>query len=92
MIPLSSSLTTVSRQQYLQIVQCGLDAQEISFSREAISHWLTAFPGDLQAGLLNSKTLILEGKPARAIPILSNLCDLIPEFLQAHETLSSCLL
>ncbi len=81
----------ISRENYLTIINKSLELNEIKFARDAILNWLAAFPGDLEAGWLYAKSLIQDGKPARAVPILRSLSDTDPEYSEVVETLKACI-
>jgi hypothetical protein len=80
----------ISRENYLTLVKKALELSETKFARDAILNWLAAYPGDLEASGLYAKSLIRDGKPARAIPILRSISDTDPEYIEAVESLNEC--
>ncbi len=85
-IPTSAN-ALFNRDTILFLIKTALDVKSYRFAKQTVSLWLEAFPGDLEAALLLSKTLIAEKKIADAEAVIRKLCALDPEFLEAHYTL-----
>ena len=73
----------VSRHTFLLILRTALECHCYRFARQAASTWLATYPGDLGVNLLCAKALSGEGDYSQASEILSGLCKLDPEFLEA---------
>jgi hypothetical protein len=76
----------LDRTEYLQVVQTSLAAGQYLFARQCVLSWLTAYPGDLRAGLNFARALAGEGRNSQALQILQGLCTADPEFIEAVET------
>ena len=76
---------TLPRKLYLAILRSAVEVGEHRFAREAALTWLAAFPGDLEAGLQYARALVGEARPKQSLPILEGLCQVDPEFLEAHR-------
>lgn len=85
-IPTSAN-TPFNRDTILFLIKSALNVKSYRFAKQTASLWLNTFPGDLEAALLLSKTLIVEKKVADAEAIIRKLCEFDPEFLGAQYTL-----
>jgi len=84
-IPYYPANRPIPRDQYLAIVRSGIAFREYRFVRQIISNWLSAFPGDLPFRYQYAYTLYKEGHLELAIPILDELIQIDPEFLEVLE-------
>jgi tetratricopeptide (TPR) repeat protein len=96
MIPSTTPKTSndrklLPRRTLLQILQVALEIPSSRFARQAALNWLAIYPGDLSVNLMLAQTWLVEGKPAQALSILSKLCQLDPEYLEAHVVLARAL-
>jgi hypothetical protein len=81
----------MSRDSLLNLIDTGLRSGELRYARRLCASWLTVLPGDLQVNLLFARAYYLEKSTAlqqHAVPILEELCNLDPEFLDAQELLA----
>ena len=76
------------RDLFLTILHIAFSVGETRFARQAALAWLTAFPGDLPVTLSYAQALIRDGRPDQAIPVLEDLCQSDPEYLEACLLLS----
>ena len=76
---------SISRDDLLVIINSALRLKEINFVRQAILHWLAAYPGDLYFNYLYARTLVDEAKHLQSISILEMLEKADPEFAPAYE-------
>ena len=83
----TSRANRVSRQGYLNLLNASLSVGEFRFARDAALYWLALFPGDLKVSLLYAQALLGEKHAERALPILEELIQTDPEFVEAAETL-----
>jgi hypothetical protein len=77
----------IPREQYLSIIRTGIAFREFRFVRRAISNWLAAYPGDLPFRYQYAYALYKEGHAGIAIPILEEISQIDPEYLDALETI-----
>jgi len=87
-----SASRSLGRQQYLSLLRASLASKRFRYARDAALNWLGSFPGDLQVGLHYAKSLIGEGHPQLALPIIEGLCIADPEFNEAIVTLQRVIL
>ncbi|NPV75978.1 MAG: hypothetical protein HPY59_06325 [Anaerolineae bacterium] len=85
-IPTSAN-APFNRDTIFFLIKTALDVKSYRFAKQTVTLWLEAFPGDLEAALLLSRTLIAEKKLADAEAVLRKLCALDPEYLEAQCTL-----
>ncbi len=74
----------LARADYDQLVKTALSVKEVGFARQAALNWLGAYPGDLAMRLVYAKTVRVVRGPAHALPILQELVDTDPQWLDAH--------
>ena len=82
-----SAARTVQRDTYFTILHTALSVKEFRFTREAVLAWLTAYPGDLRAGVIYARAQMGDQRPRQAIPILEQITAADPEYLEAQELL-----
>lgn len=86
-----SSNHPMSREILLSLLDTALRTGELKYARRLCTAWLANYPGDLLVSLLNARAYLSEKSPElrlHALPILEELCQLDPEFLQAQELLA----
>jgi hypothetical protein len=92
----TSSPQYLSRSLVLTLLRTAIDVGETRFARNTALSWLSAYPGDLNVGLLHAQSLLRDRNQrggtsfARALPILEGLCQQDPEYLEATELLAQC--
>lgn len=74
-----------SRQTLLLVLNAALDNKLFRFARQAAQSWLKEFPGDLGVQYLLAKALCLEDKREEAVAVIQNVCELDPEYADAHD-------
>jgi tetratricopeptide (TPR) repeat protein len=86
-----SSDRPLSRELLLTLLNTALRTGELRYARRLCTSWLAIFPGDLQVNLLYARAFYKDKSPSlqlHALPILEELCNLDPEFLEAQELLA----
>ncbi len=81
----------ISREVVLSLLDAALRTGELRYARRLCVSWLTLYPGDLQVKLLNARVYLKETTPdlrLHALPILEEICQLDPEFMEAQELLA----
>ncbi len=90
LIPPSSNCP-ISRDQTITLLNTALSTGEVRYARRLSTAWLAIYPGDLQVSLYYARALFLDKAPSlqqQALPILEELCQIDPEFLEAQELLA----
>jgi hypothetical protein len=85
----SSTNKPISRIDIITLLQGSITSGSYRFGRKVAEHWLDKYPGDLQVGTLYAQLLLLDKKEDVATPILLKICEVDPEYLLAHQLLSS---
>jgi hypothetical protein len=81
----------MSREQLLTLLDAALKTGELRYARRLCSAWLAIYPGDLGVNLLNARAYYKEkilDLQLNALPILEDLCNIDPEYLEAQELLA----
>ncbi|NMC81140.1 MAG: hypothetical protein GYA59_17405 [Chloroflexi bacterium] len=73
------------RQTLLLVLNAALENELFRFARQAAQSWLQEYPGDLGVQYLLAKALYLEDKREDAIAVVQNVCELDPEYADAHD-------
>lgn len=73
------------RQTLLLVLNAAIDCNLLRFAREAAQSWLAVYPGDLGVQYLLAKILLMEKKRDEAAAVIQNVCELDPEYAEAHE-------
>ena len=82
---LPPSARPMPRHLFLRLAQAAVHLGHTRFTRQACLTWLAAYPGDLPVNLLYALTLLQEGRPEQARPVLARLCQADPEYLEAIQ-------
>lgn len=83
--PFSSQ--TLTREDFLSLVNVSLSVGETRYARRLALAWLSCFPGDLAVSLLHAQSFLQERQPRQALPLLEILCGADPEFAAAQKML-----
>ena len=75
-----------SRDEFTLILNNALSVREFRFMRLAALNWLAVYPGDLPIRYLYAKALVNENRFEPTLPVLEELCQADPEFVEAVET------
>jgi tetratricopeptide (TPR) repeat protein len=80
------------RELLLTLLNTALSTGELRYARRLCTAWLASYPGDLQVNLLQARAYFIESSPSlrqNALPILEEICQQDPEYLEAQELLAS---
>jgi len=92
-IPYNSPPTdhAMSRNLLFTLLDAALKTNELRYARRLCAAWLSFFPGDLPVNLLNAHAYVREKTTElqlNALPILEEICNLDPEYIEAQEMLA----
>jgi hypothetical protein len=79
------------RQLLFTLLNTALSTGELRYARRLCTAWLAIFPGDLQVNLVHARAYYKENSPSlrlHALPILEEICQQDPEYLEAQELLA----
>jgi hypothetical protein len=80
------------RELLLTLLNTALSTGELRYARRLCTAWLAVYPGDLQVSLLHARAYFRENSTSlrqNALPILEEICQQDPEYLEAQELLAS---
>ena len=77
----------IERNTLIELLHASLNLGELRFARQTAYAWLVAFPGDLEARLLQARVIFAGEHPVQALPVLEQALQRDPEYSLAHETL-----
>lgn len=81
----------MSRQLLLTLLEAALRTGELRYARRLCTAWLAIYPGDLPVSLIHARAYFRENSPSiksQALPILEEICQRDPEYLDAQELLA----
>lgn len=77
----------LSRANFLNLLKAAEDTKSARFLRQAASHWLAVFPGDLEVQLWAARGLIADNKASEGNQLLTKLINVDPLFIKVYETI-----
>ena len=80
-------MVLTKRSQLLNLLRIALYSNENRFARDVALAWLAIYPGDLEINLFHSKALVQENNSSQALPLLDELCEIDPQYLETWELL-----
>ena len=81
----------LSREALLTLLSTALTTGELRYARRLCTSWLAIYPGDLEVNLMYARAFLMEKSPSlqvHATPILEQLCNSDPEYLEAQQLLA----
>jgi tetratricopeptide (TPR) repeat protein len=84
---LNQQQLVVSRDDFLRILNTGMEVAVYRYVRQTAFSWLSQYPGDLDVALILARALMGEGKYTQAVTILEHIARMDPEFAEAYELL-----
>lgn len=82
-----SDTKVMSRSNFISMLRAAEETGSSRFLRQAATHWLAVFPGDLGVQLWMAKGLIADGKPSDGVNYLDKLVRVDPLFEDAYLAL-----
>jgi len=79
----------LKRDDLILLIETAIRVGEFRYARRVALSWLAWYPGDLPVTLLHAQALIQEGLLRQALPILENLSQTDPEFIEVYQLLST---
>ena len=86
-LPPHLSEDLISRPLILALIRTALASNEIRFARESAIHWLSEFPGDLEVRRLLAQAISQIRGPSHALPILEELSEIDPQWLELQQSI-----
>ncbi len=81
----------MSRDLLLTLLEAAVKTDELRYARRLCAAWLSYYPGDLPVNLFNARVYLREKTTElqlNALPILEEICNLDPEYVEAQEMLA----
>ena len=82
----------LGRHDFLNMLQSAAEVSEWRYARRLATAWLAAYPGDLPVKLLYAQAILQDqhlNSNHQAIDLLTELCTLDPEYLQAQSLMAT---
>ncbi|MDH5605764.1 MAG: C25 family cysteine peptidase [Anaerolineae bacterium] len=76
---------TLSRLEFLELIQAGMKSEEYRFTRNIASIWLAKYPGDIPIETLFAQALLKDKRHDLALPVLKRITNTDPLHLPAHR-------
>ncbi len=77
------------RDEFLRILQAAVEAGSTRFLKEAATHWLAVFPGDLAVRLQLANAMSMEGRTGDSEEEIKKILDIDPMYLEAYKLLDT---
>jgi hypothetical protein len=77
--------TLLGRDEFLRMLQAAVNTRSTRFFKEAATHWLAVYPGDLAVRLMLAKAMNVESRSADAEKEISAILAVDPLYLDAYR-------
>jgi hypothetical protein len=78
----------LNREDLLRLIETAFSVGEYRYARRIALSWLAWYPGDLPISLLHAQAFFQEGLYRQTLPILENLSQIDPEYVEVYPLIS----
>src|SRR5512143_6103 len=79
---------SLDRKDLVRLLAAAIQTGENRYARMLALSWLAVYPGDLPVNFVHAQAMVREGLVRQSLPVLDNLCQIDPEFLEAQMLLA----